>query len=206
MIKPIIKILTELLKRYWKIFLIVGCAIYIYILSGDLREAKETAIRNKNNFEQLLNKPNSNIETLTAKEFKRLHSGLLDSIRKYVDKSIKAKNITNITNIKEYYIDSTKNYYSAKPLPIAGVFDISYKDKCWGFSGEFNANDTTTSITDKYFKNDISTVVYWKRDKWFNSKIKFMPNWFMPKKYHLESFDKCNSSLKSTNIKLLKKQ
>jgi len=206
MITAIIKILGLFLKKNWKLVLIVSLGLYVYMLLGNLKDEKDRANRNEENLQQLKDHPNNPIQTVTADEFKAMYADLLDSIKTNIDKKIKAKNITHVTTINEYYIDSTKNYYQAQPIiDSVGVFDISYKDNCWGFEGLFNINDSTTTISKKIFNNDINNVIYWKRKKWFNSKLRFMPDWFMKKNYTQETFDKCNSTFKTTTIDIVKR-
>lgn len=201
---PIIKVILILLKKYWQYILILLLALALYFMYNAWNKALNEAKRNDQNFKELNESPDKRIEVFTKDQFEDYKGSLLDSIRKYVDKSIKAKNINNVTHVYEYYIDSSTTIYNAPKIG-EDLFDISYVDNCWGFDGNINLKDTSVSLTNKWFENDIDIVVYWQRPRWFGSKSRLMPRWLMPKQTFIETIDKCKSEKKVVRTNIIKK-
>lgn len=164
--------------------------ILVIALLMNLREQNK---RLKNNFDNLNN--NNKELLLTKKEFKEYYKSDFDSLKLAI-RGLRVKNITNITKIKNNYIDSTKNVYNSNVIS-NGVFDISYKDKCFGFKGYFSTLDTSITLLDKYFNNNNTIVNYWQRKKILGLKIG-------KKLYYQKIISDCNDSIKIERINIKK--
>jgi hypothetical protein len=181
---------NKILGKYWELIVIAILSIALIWIVGSWRAETNRADRMTDNFENLSNNPDRQIEYLTKSELKEIHKSLLDSIKKHIPAINKAKDIHNITTVKEYYIDSSKTVYMPYEIK-KGLYDISYVSECFGFSGTFNVKDTIVNLKDKWFTNQIEIVVYDDKAHWF--KKKWLPRWFMKKTVKVESYDKCNS-------------
>ena len=194
----------EIIRRYWQIIVIVVLSFLLYFAYGEYTKMKDKADRFESNYSNKFitdNKQNNDVVTKT--EFKQYYAELLDSIKANIDSKIKAKNIQNITHVHNHYIDSSKTFYQSAELA-NGVFDISHIGKCWGFNGEFNLNDTTVHISEKWFENDLHIVDYWLRRNLFGAKI--FPKWGR-KEFFRETMSNCsNDSVKVDKIIIKKKR
>lgn len=195
--------INNILSRYWREILIVLFLAVIVLLFKENWKNKQEKERIKANYSSIAHDvPHTDFpidQILTKKEFKVFYRSLIDTINKKID-GIKPKNITRVTNIYQTYHDTTiYNYVS--PMVSPGVFDISYVDTCFGFSGLFNLQDTTVHLTEKWFSNDIHIIDFWKRRNLFG--LKWLPK-IGRKLYYRKTIDNCNGDFRIENIKIVK--
>ena len=177
------------------IILIILLFFYLHRLNLDYK-------RMKNNYTTSHNTPDKqDNEYLTKQEFKKYYTSELDTFKKYI-KGIKVKNLQNITKVYNYYIDSSLTIYTAKQLNDT-IYDISYYDKCFGFSGTFNTDNKIVNITNKSFSNNFEIVDYYLRKKLFG--VNFFPRWSFKKEYFRKTFSDCaDDSIIVKKINLIK--
>jgi len=186
--------------------LIISILITTVLLLSNLLTLKFIILNNNHirdlqqNQKVLFSDSINKIIQLNKHEFKQLLAPVLDSIEKI--KGVKSKHISNVTKIYNNYYDSTL-IINQSPQISDSIFDISIKDSCWGFNGYFNIFSKTTTISDRWFNDDITKFTYYQRDRLFN--LKWAPRWGK-KHYYISSFSKCNSELKVEEFQLKKKK
>jgi len=136
---------------------------------------------------------------LDNKMFNRVLSKKLDSIEKHTN--IKPKFITNVTEIHNHYYNGDTTIYEAPELS-KGIFDISYGNKCWGFTGSFNLANKEVSLADKWSDNNITIYGYYQRDRLFG--VKWFPKWGTRRDF-LGSYSDCGIETEVKEYKLKKK-
>jgi len=123
---------------------------------------------------------------LTKEEFRNNLKPMLDSIEAI--KGIKANRITNVTTINNSYFDSTTIINEA-PKVADSIYDISFKEPCWGFNGTFNIGTKERLIFNRYANDTITKFTYFERKELFG--VKWFPKWG-ERRYYIGSYSKCN--------------
>jgi len=136
---------------------------------------------------------------LSNEMFNRVLENKLDSIEKHT--KIKPKYITNVTEIHNHYQSNDTTIYVAPELS-SNLFDISYGNKCWGFTGSFNTVNKKVKISDKWAENDITIYGYFQRDRLWG--VKWFPKWGTRRDF-LGSYSDCGIKTEVTEYKLKKK-
>lgn len=189
----------EIIIKYWKNILLVIVGIYIVFMYNENKNTKQDNERLSNNVEQLeLYKENSKLN-LTKEEFLNLKKDLVKEISDSLN--IKGKQITNVTNVHNNFVDSSKTIHQTNQLP-DGTYRISVDKNCFAFSGVHNIYTKEFQLDYMRFDDTLRIVDYWNRDRLF--KATWTPKWGK-KRYYRESYSKCGSSVKTEEITILKK-
>jgi len=171
--------------NYIKIAGVVGIILLVFLsysLYKNNRELKESLEVEKNNTQQLVNDVKDKILNITLEQVK--DNQKIDSLLKVVN--IKPKQVTQITNITNTYIDSSKTITNLTEKNDS-TFLFSYKDNCFSLQGSVNPIRKTLSFTEKTFNNETSIMDYWVRKKFLGLKIG-------RKEYFRKSINKCGES------------
>lgn len=138
---------------------------------------------------------------LTLQEANERDSSMIASVSDKLN--IKPKQITNVQNIYNTFIDSSNHYIQGVKTNDTNVFIDFTKDPCWGFNGNFNLSTYRFTLGLRYFNDTTRIVDYWKRNRIFNAKY-FWPRWGS-KKYFRESYSKCGEDIKTEEITIKKR-
>jgi len=191
--------ILKLLKKYG-VYLILGILLIILVFYyNDIKKLKSDNIRLQSNVESLeLNKDNLEL-TYTDKEFKKFKADLVEYIQDSM--KIKVKTVQQVnTTIINNYDTSTIVFPSTKKNDTIYVTKLIYD--CLTVDVEFNTA-TNSFISKGYNYNDSIIEVYYDSTKhWFN--IKWMPTLWMKSVIVKTAKSKCNSSIKTERINLIK--
>lgn len=192
-------IILKILSKYWKYILIITLIISLYLMYNKLSNISKDNKRLSNNIEQLeLYKDNSRLN-LTKEEFFNFKKDLIKEISDSL--KIKGKQISNVTNVYNSYIDSSKTIHETNQLSDS-TYRITVDENCFSFSGIHNIYTKQFKLDYKRFDDTIRIIDYWSRDRIFKSS--WLPKWGK-KHYYRDSYSKCGSSIKTEEITIIKK-
>jgi hypothetical protein len=184
------------------ILVIVAAFVGFNILYNQNQILKADKVRLERNQEALLmeNRDNYQLE-LSLKEFKSTMSKKIDSILKVAE--IASKQVKTVTEIHNYYIDSSKTVI--QPAPVISKTDTTYPftdtKGCIGIEGYLMSkkNIPSLTITKKTYSGDIALIGYWQRPH----KIWFIK--YGKKENTIQAFPECGTAI-IKQIEIIKKK
>jgi hypothetical protein len=152
--------------------LLFGFAVWFNALITQNKILRADKLRLQTNQDQLLQE-NAKVTQLelSLKEFRSSMSGKIDSILKVAE--IAAKQVKTVTEIHNYYIDSSRTVI--QPAPVISKSDTTYpfvdQKGCIGVEGILMSKKNVPSLilTKKIYSGDIALIGYWQRPHkfWF---------------------------------------
>jgi hypothetical protein len=166
-----------LAKLKWYLIAIVVLAlisftVWFNIVLKQNAKLKADKFRLEYNQSQLLSENSRTIQLeLSLKEFKASISRKIDSILKVAE--IASKQVKTITEIHNYYIDSSKTVI--QPAPVISkndtIYPFSDMKGCIGIEGFLMSkkNIPSLTLTKRVYSGDIALIGYWQRPHrfWF---------------------------------------
>lgn len=185
--------------KYLKIALLIiliCISTYLIILNNNLK--KDNARLNSNVSQLELYNNNSKL-LLTKDEFLKFKSDLINEITDSLN--IKPKQITNVINTYNSYIDSSKSITNTNQISDS-IYRITVDEGCFGFSGIHNIKSKQFTLDYRRFNDTIRIIDYWYRKRLFNKQ--WLPK-IGKKRYLRDSYSKCNSKVTTEEINIIKK-
>jgi hypothetical protein len=193
-------IILTILKKYWKLILIIVFALLVYLFFNQIQSLKKDNDRLLNNVEQLMSDNNTKVLEMTKQEFLKNYYDKDSLLRKIVDSiNIRYKNIERTINYKYYHIYDTTVFLIETKDSTIKKFKHEF-DKCVSVSGEINWYKSTITFDSLKLSLNTTTLYYWQRPHKF---------WFIKygkKQLKAATLNNCSSKTVVNDITISKKK